>query len=133
MKTISATIERTDTGYSAFVPEFDFCGTAGGSISEIRKNLIEAISLFFENSPEKLSEIGIGWNESVNFEFRMDVTDFFLLHRQINQSMVAKMAGINPGLIRQYASGIKHPGIKQAKKIEKAIHQLGRDLLQIRF
>jgi predicted RNase H-like HicB family nuclease len=133
MKKISVTIERTDTGYSAYVPEFDFCGTAGGSISEIRKNLIEAISLFFENSPENLKEIGIGCDDPVDFEFRMDVTDFFLLHRQINQAMVAKMAGINPGLIRQYARGIKHPGIKQARKIEEAIHQLGRDLLQIRF
>jgi predicted RNase H-like HicB family nuclease len=133
MKVITATIERTDTGYSAFVPEFDFCGTVGETIDEIRNNLLEAISLYFEDSPEKLKEIGIGSEEPVKFDFRMDVTDFFQLHHQINQSFIAKKAGINPSLIRQYARGIKHPGIKQARKIEKAIHQLGRELLQVRF
>ena len=133
MKPIAATLERTDTGYSAFVPEFDFCGTVGETIEEIRNNLIEAISLFLEDSPDKLKETGIGTDEPVKFDFRMDVTDFFKLHHQINQSLIARKAGINPSLIRQYARGIKHPGIKQAQKIEKAIHQLGRELLQVRF
>jgi predicted RNase H-like HicB family nuclease len=133
MKTIAVTLERTDTGYSAFVPEFDFCGTVGETIEEIRINLLEAISLYLEDSPEKLQEIGIGTDEPVKFDFRMDVSDFFKLHNQINQSLIAQKAGINPSLIRQYARGIKHPGIKQARKIEKAIHQLGRELLQVRF
>jgi predicted RNase H-like HicB family nuclease len=57
MNTITAIIERTDTGYSAFVPEFDFCGTVGFTIEEIRKNLPEAIELFLEDSPEKLKDL----------------------------------------------------------------------------
>lgn len=133
MKTITAIIERTDTGYSAFVPEFDFCGTVGFTIEEIRNNLPEAIELFFEDSPEKLKEIGFGTDEPVKFDFKIDVTDFFKLHNQVKQSLIAEKAGINPSLLRQYARGIKHPGIKQVRKIEKAIHQLGRELLQVRF
>jgi predicted RNase H-like HicB family nuclease len=133
MKAITATLEKTDTGYSAFVPELDFCGTVGGTIDEIKNNLIEAISLFFEDAPEKLKEFGIDQEGMINFDFRMDISDFFLLHNPVKQSQIAKKAGINPSLIRQYARGIKHPGIKQARKIEKAIHQLGRELLQVRF
>lgn len=133
MKPITATLEKTDTGYSAFLPELDFCGTVGESIEEISNNLVEAISLFLEDSPEQLKEIGIGAAEPVKFDFRMDVSDFFKLHHQINQSFIARKAGINPSLLRQYARGIKHPGIKQAQKIEHAIHQLGRELLQVRF
>jgi predicted RNase H-like HicB family nuclease len=127
------TLERTDTGYSAFIPEFDFCGTVGDSIEEIRQNLVEAISLFLEDIPSKYQESGFDDVDSWDFDFRMDVSDFFRLHNPIKQSLIAKRAGINPSLIRQYARGIKHPGIKQARKIETAIHQLGRELLQVRF
>jgi transcriptional regulator with XRE-family HTH domain len=67
------------------------------------------------------------------FDFKIDVTDFFKLHNQVKQSLIAEKAGINPSLLRQYARGIKHPGIKQVRKIEKAIHQLGRELLQVRL
>ncbi len=133
MKTIIVNLERTDTGYSAFIPEFDFCGTVGDSIEEIRQNLVEAINLFLEDVPANEKESGVHDVESWDFDFRMDVSDFFRLHNPIKQSLIAKKAGINPSLIRQYARGIKHPGIKQAKKIEIAIHQLGRELLQVRF
>ena len=41
---------------------------------------------------------------------------------------VAKRAGINPGLLRQYASLVKHPSATQAKKLENTIHQLADEL-----
>ncbi len=133
MKRIVAIIEKTETGYSAYVPEFDFCGTVGDSMVEIRTNLVEAISLFLEDSSgDKADRLG-EYKEAMEFDFRMDVSDFFQLHNPVKQSLIAKKAGINPSLLRQYARGIKHPGVNQALKIEKAIHQLGRELLQVRF
>ena len=35
---------------------------------------------------------------------------------------------MNPALLRQYASGVKHPSPKQAKKLEDTIHQIGKEL-----
>ncbi len=78
MKTIIVNLERTDTGYSAFIPEFDFCGTVGDSIEEIRQNLVEAINLFLEDVPANEKESGVHDVESWDFDFRMDVSDFFL-------------------------------------------------------
>ncbi len=41
---------------------------------------------------------------------------------------IAREAGINPGLMRQYVSGIKNPSSDRMKKIEGVIHQIGNQL-----
>ena len=46
----------------------------------------------------------------------------------LNIGKVAKRAGINAGLLRQYASQVKHPSAKQAQKIEETIHNLAADM-----
>lgn len=62
--------------------------------------------------------------ESVVFDFRYDVYSLFEQFDFLNISKVAKYASIHPGLLRQYASGVKHPSLNQAKKIEETLHKL---------
>ena len=38
---------------------------------------------------------------------------------------------MNQSLVSQYVSGIKTPSSKQTKKIEKALHMLGQELMEI--
>jgi hypothetical protein len=57
-----------------------------------------------------------------------DLQAFFEEFDFLKQSKIAELAGINPGLLRQYASGVKYPSPEQAKKIEDAIHQLAKEL-----
>ena len=66
--------------------------------------------------------------EHVVFSFSYDVQAFFDEFDFLNQTKIAEMAGINSALLRQYASGVKHPSKEQALKIEVAIHKLARDL-----
>lgn len=67
--------------------------------------------------------------DNVEFEYAYDLTVFFEQFNFLNQSKVAELAGINPGLIRQYSSGHKQPSKEQVNKIEKAIRELG-DILR---
>jgi hypothetical protein len=46
----------------------------------------------------------------------------------INQ--VAAKADMNPSLLRQYVSGCKTYSTKQAKKVEKALHSIGKEVLK---
>ena len=62
--------------------------------------------------------------ESIVFDIRYDVYSLFEQFDFLNISKVAKYAGIHPGLLRQYASGVKHPSLNQAKKIEETLHKL---------
>jgi len=65
---------------------------------------------------------------NIEFEHSYDLTVFFEEYDFLKQSKIAELAGMNPGLLRQYASGVKHPSPAQAKKIEKAVHDLAKEL-----
>ena len=73
---------------------------------------------------------GIDPNHIV-FEHYYDVYALFEEFNFINISKFAKYAGINPGLMRQYASGVKSPKQLQAKKIEAAFHKLSHEINRI--
>jgi len=66
--------------------------------------------------------------EKLSFDRSYDLTVFFEEFNFLKQSKIAELAGINPGLLRQYASGVKYPSAAQAQKIEDAVHELAREL-----
>ena len=65
------------------------------------------------------------------FDHAYDVSAFFESFNFLNQTRIAVLSGINPGLLRQYASGVKHPSAQQAKKIETVIHKLAKELKSV--
>lgn len=64
----------------------------------------------------------------VEFKHQYDVYVLFQKFDYLNISKVAHHAGINPGLLRQYASGVKNPSKEQAQRIESTLHRLAEDL-----
>ena len=46
---------------------------------------------------------------------------------------VAKEAGMNPTLLRQYLSGVKHPSREQALRVQDALHRMAQRLLAVQF
>jgi hypothetical protein len=48
-------------------------------------------------------------------------------------SAVAKEAGMNPALLRQYVAGVKHPSPEQSRRVQEALHRLARRLLEVRL
>jgi hypothetical protein len=71
--------------------------------------------------------------EEVTFEYAYDLTVFFEEFNFLNQSKIAELSGINPGLLRQYASGVKNPSEIQAKKIQAAIRGLAVRLKNVQI
>ncbi|SDZ99676.1 hypothetical protein [Pedobacter hartonius] len=69
--------------------------------------------------------------DRIEFEYYYDIFSLFQEFNFLNIGKVAKRAGINAGLLRQYASQVKYPSAKQAKKIEETIHQLGHDMSKV--
>ena len=55
IRQLTAIIEREDDGYVALCPELDIA-SQGDTVEEARRNLTEAVTLFFEAaSPEDVS------------------------------------------------------------------------------
>jgi len=133
MEKIIVVLEKTDTGFSAYIPELPITCTTGSDLKEIDSNIREALELHIETLKDENLPIPSNFKNQFHFDYRLDIQDFFSLFAPVKQTAVALKAGMNPSLLRQYARGIKHPSLEQAKKIEDAIHELGRDLLKIRL
>jgi len=65
---------------------------------------------------------------SMQFDLHYDLQAFFEEHDFLNITAVAKRSGINPALVRQYASGVKYPSVEQSNKLLGTIHRLGMEL-----
>jgi hypothetical protein len=48
-------------------------------------------------------------------------------------SAVAKEAGMNATLLRQYLSGVKHPSREQALRVQDALHRVAKRLLDVQL
>lgn len=70
---------------------------------------------------------------TIEFDIAHDLTAVFSEKTYLNLSVVAQKLGINRSLMAQYASGTKFPSSARAQAIEKAIHELGRDLLNLQI
>ena len=56
LRRLTAIIEREDNGYVALCPELDIA-SQGQTIEEARRNLVEALELFFETAdPEEVRQ-----------------------------------------------------------------------------
>lgn len=93
---------------------------SASSISELESR-IKALLFNFENINPEL----------IQFEHHYDIYSLFQKFDFLNISKIAMHAGMNPSLLRQYASGIKNPSGEQAKKIEKTLHSLAHELEQV--
>lgn len=69
--------------------------------------------------------------DRIEFEHFYDVYALFDQFDWLKISKVAEHAGINAGLLRQYASQVKFPSAVQAKKIENTLHHLAEQMMKV--
>lgn len=121
-KKLILTVEKTNTGFSAFSEDFPIF-TTGKSIPELINNAYEATELHFEDENVKI--------EPKNIKFEIDFKQFFKYYKVINAKFLGEKIGMNPSLLSQYVSGTKKPSPKQTEKILGGIHQIGQELTGI--
>ena len=132
MKNLQVVIERSRTGYSAYIPALPGCVCTAESMEEVKKNIAEAVSFHLEGMREDGMVIADEFNEQYLLQFTFDVETFLQHYNKIfSRRALSRLTGINESLLSQYASGLKHPRPAQAKRIEKGLHQLANELLQI--
>lgn len=66
-------------------------------------------------------------------EFHFDIASLFEYYKVINVSAFAKMFGMNDTLLRQYKRGDTYISDRQIERIESGIHELGRELCELRL
>lgn len=104
----------------------------GDSLNELKKNFEQAYSDYIEVAKD-LEEDWVKDYEHVRFNYEMDLQGFFKLVNEVSITGIAEKAHINKSLLRQYATGKANASEKRLKEIEKAIHDLGQELLSVSF
>ena len=94
------------------------------------KTAREAINDLYEGQKETreaLAEMGKTMPE-LEFTFKFDVGSFFSYDDCLNIAGVARRAGINASLMRQYAADVHRPSPKRMAQIEQAVHDMAEEL-----
>ena len=125
-------LEKTGDGYCAYLPDLPGCISTGITLADIKNNIKDAIDFHIEGMRIEKMSIPENFDREFDLSFKMDVASLFEWFSGIlTKSGVARITGMNQSLISQYVSGIKKPSSKQTKKIERALHNLGQELLEI--
>lgn len=124
MKTIALIEQGSDGTFSVFTPYLKSTILGEGkTVAEAKvdfENSLKEVKEAFAETEEKLpKEL-----QNLTFEYKYDLASFFNHYSFINMSKFAKMAGINPSLMRQYKGG-QYISEKQMTKIEKTLHKIG--------
>lgn len=134
MKKLKVIVEKTNTGYSAYLSDVPGIASVGDTFSELRENIKEAVVLYLEVAKEYGDKIPSQLQGEYSLEYKFDIQTFMeWMTKVMSQRGLSEVASINESLLSQYAHGIKRPGPKQLKRIETALHRFADDLHSISF
>jgi len=103
---------------------------AGDTPEAAKQNALEGLKLFVESrNMEDLPEILRGEYEII---YQFDPQSLLRYYSGIfNKAALERLTGINQKQLHHYASGLKNPRVGQRKKIETALHGLGKELMAV--
>ena len=132
MKQIKIIIEKTDDLFTAYAEQVEGVYAAGETVAEVKASVEEAIRLLAKyNDAEQIPSVLKGKYALV---YKFDVPSLLSHYKKIlTNAGLERMTGINQKQIQHYASGLKNPKPAQTKKIENALHELGRELLALQL
>ena len=102
----------------------------GDTVDEAKQSALEGLSLLKKYNHEKNIPIILKGNYEIVFKF--DAESFLNFYKKIfTNAALERMTGINQKQFQHYASGLKKPRLAQVKKIETAMHILGKELIAV--
>ena len=130
MKKIIIRIGASSDHFGAYSENCPGIYGAGDTPLAAKQNALEGLKLFIESrKKEDLPEILKGEYEIV---YQFDTQSLLQYYAKIfNKTALERITGINQKLLHHYSSGIKRPRIVQRKKIETALHSLGKELMAV--
>ena len=132
MKSIIVTVEISENNYSAYLESLPGCVTTGKSMDELKANMQEAIEGHIEISRKHGDKIPAEFEGEYRLSFRFDAECLLTHYKGIfTNSALERLTGINQRQLQRYASGKTRPMRPQSIKIQKALHRLGEELLDI--
>ncbi|TDE16573.1 type II toxin-antitoxin system HicB family antitoxin [Dyadobacter psychrotolerans] len=130
MKKIKIIIEKGADLYAAYAENVEGIYGAGETVNDAKQSVVDAIQLLKKhNNEEHVPSVLKGEFELV---WKFDTVSLLNYYKGVfTNSALERITGINQKQMQHYASGLKKPRALQAKKIETALHKLGKELLAV--
>lgn len=130
MKTIiEAVIEKTSDGYNVYTPDEMFSGV-GNTADEAKADLLEQIKFYTKTCKETGHSYPKFLDGVYEVIYKFNTQSLLRYYTGIfTNASLERMTGINQKQLWSYASGKTKPRPQQVKKIEKALHRLGKELM----
>ena len=131
MKKINIVIERSNDLFSVYAENVEGLYGAGESVAEAKDSIVKSIALLRKYNKAKIPPILKGEYVVV---YRFDVESFLNYYKGVfTNAALERLTGINQKQFQHYASGLKKPREAQIRKIETALHKLGRELIAVKL
>jgi predicted RNase H-like HicB family nuclease len=128
MEKLIIEIAKSQDHYGAYAVNCTGVYGAGNTVEEAKENVLEGLRLLIESrKSDELPDILKGEYKVL---YKYDAQSFLKYFEDIfSKPALEKITGINQKQLHHYASGIRKPRVAQRKKIEYALHNLGKELL----
>jgi len=129
-KQIKIIIERSDDSYTSYAENVTGIYGHGDTVEEAKQSALVGLSLLKKyNEDENIPPILRGDYEII---FKFDAKSFLNFYKKIfTNAALERMTGINQKQFQHYAPGLKKPRQAQIRKIESAMHRLGKELISV--
>ena len=102
----------------------------GNTVDEAKQSALTGLELLKKYNQDK--NIPAILKKDYEIVFKFDTESFLNFYKKIfTNAALERMTGINQKQFQHYASGLKKPRLAQVKKIETAIHSLGKELMSV--
>lgn len=131
IKNVVLILEYGDGSYSCYndkpIGSYAVIDGDGATAEEAKADFMKALEECRKVSPEDEAL------KNLSFTYKYDIQAFFKEFSFLNATDVARRAGINPSLMRQYTSGVKTAGEKTYQRLNACITNIKEDLKAVSF
>lgn len=116
--------------FGAFAENCNGIFASGDNVAEVKKDVLEAIRIYRDITPENEWEDPI--KENWQIEWHYDAQSLLKYYEGIlTNAALERLTGINKKQLWNYANGVSKPRKEAREKINKALHSLGQELLEL--
>ncbi len=129
MKTLKIVIEKSSDSFGAYAQDVNGIYGAGDTLAEVKQSINDAIDNIKTFDEKDIPEI---LKEDIGLVFVFETQIFLEYYDSIfTRAALSRLTGINEKQLGHYMQGLHKPRKDKAEKIEKALHNLGEELLSV--
>jgi len=133
MKRLKVIVCKAGDGVSAHIEGIDGFVIARNTVSNLKKDLPGGLNFHIEGLYEEEREPWMDNEYAFDYVFQDIPSLVEAYNGLLNQSSLARIAGINTGQMRQYTSGVKRPTKRTLQRIESGLKRYANELQSVSF